>query len=164
MLYQTTVSVIVSTYKHLCNLHCRQNCQVKPFTKVVNRLTTKCTGMKGYLLLHIFNMAAKHFRPDSYTAFLPCGMQFKQKIMKQIISLSIVSTAFDMAEMRSMNQTLQYTAICNNLNKIQNKSSVRNKLVSILKPNLFLDFPILHLHNRFNITGKISLITRSVCT
>ena len=31
-------------------------------------------------------------------------MQFKQKIMKQIISLSIASIAFDTAEMRRMNQ------------------------------------------------------------
>ena len=38
-------------------------------------------------------------RPGSYVAFMPCRMQFKQKIMKQIISLSIVSIAFDMAEM-----------------------------------------------------------------
>ena len=42
-------------------------------------------------------------RPGSYIAFLPCRMQFKQKIMKQIISLSMVSIAFDMAEMRHMN-------------------------------------------------------------
>ena len=33
-------------------------------------------------------------------------MQFKQKIMKQIISLSIVSIAFDTAEMRRMNRAL----------------------------------------------------------
>ena len=39
-----------------------------------------------------------HFRPGSYVAFLPCRMQFKQKIMKQIVSLSIVLIAFDTAE------------------------------------------------------------------
>ena len=43
-------------------------------------------------------------RPGSHVAFLPCRMQFKQKIMKQIISSSIVSIAFDMAEMRRMNR------------------------------------------------------------
>ena len=43
-------------------------------------------------------------RPGSYIAFLPCRMQFKQKIMKQIISLSLVSIAFDTAEMRRMNR------------------------------------------------------------
>ena len=47
-------------------------------------------------------------RPGSYVAFLPCRMQFKQKIMKQIISLSIVSIAFDTAEMRRMNRALGY--------------------------------------------------------
>ena len=36
--------------------------------------------------------------------FLPCQMQFKQKITKQIISLSIVSIAFDTVEMRRMNR------------------------------------------------------------
>ena len=44
------------------------------------------------------------FRPGSYVAFLPCRMQSKQKIMRQIISLSIVSIAFDTAEMRRMNR------------------------------------------------------------
>ena len=34
-------------------------------------------------------------------------MQFKQKIMRQIISLSIVSIAFDTAEMRRMNRALR---------------------------------------------------------
>ena len=43
-------------------------------------------------------------RPGSYVVFLPCRMQFKQKVMKQIISLSIVSNAFDTAEMRRMNR------------------------------------------------------------
>ena len=43
-------------------------------------------------------------RPDLYIAFLPCRMQVKQKIMKQIISLSIVSVAFDTTEMRRMNR------------------------------------------------------------
>ena len=38
-------------------------------------------------------------RPGSYVAFLPRRMQFKQKIMKQIISLSAVSFAFVAAEM-----------------------------------------------------------------
>ena len=46
-------------------------------------------------------------RPGSYLAFQPCRMQFKQKIMKQIISLSIVSIVFDAAEMRLMNQGLR---------------------------------------------------------
>ena len=45
-------------------------------------------------------------RPGSYVAFLPCRMQLKQKIMKQIISLSIVSIVFDTAEMRRMNRAL----------------------------------------------------------
>ena len=43
-------------------------------------------------------------RPGSYLALLPCRMQFKQKIMKQIISLSIVLIAFDTAAMRRMNR------------------------------------------------------------
>ena len=46
-------------------------------------------------------------RPGSYIAFLPCRMQFKQKIMKQIISLSVVSIAFDTAEMRRMNRAYE---------------------------------------------------------
>ena len=46
------------------------------------------------------------FRPGSYVAFLPCRMQFKQKIMKQIILLSIVSIALDTAEIRHMNEAL----------------------------------------------------------
>ena len=46
-------------------------------------------------------------RPRSYVAFLPCRMQFKQLIMKQIISLSIVSIAFDTAEMRRMNRAFK---------------------------------------------------------
>ena len=45
-------------------------------------------------------------RNVAYIAFLPCGMQFKQKIIKQISSLSFVSIAFDMAEMRRMNRAL----------------------------------------------------------
>ena len=49
-------------------------------------------------------------RPGSYVAFLPCRMQFKQKIMRQIISLSIASIAFDTAEMRRMNRALHYSA------------------------------------------------------
>ena len=44
-------------------------------------------------------------KPGSYVAFLPCRMQFKQKIMKQIISLSIVSITFDTAEMGRMNRS-----------------------------------------------------------
>ena len=72
--------------------------------------------------LHIFNMAAKHIRPGSYIAFLPCGMQFKQKIMKQIVSLFIVLIPFGIAEMRHMSRASQYTAICNNLHKIQKKN------------------------------------------
>ena len=44
-------------------------------------------------------------RPGSYSRISArCRMQFKQKIMKQIISLSIVSIAFDTAEMQRMNQ------------------------------------------------------------
>ena len=51
-------------------------------------------------------MNLQQIRPRSYVAFLPCQMQFKQKIMKQIISLFIVSIAFDTAEMRRMNRAL----------------------------------------------------------
>ena len=52
-------------------------------------------------------------RPGSYVAFLPCRMQFKQQLMKQIISLSIVSIAFDATEMRRMNRALGcYRSIC----------------------------------------------------
>ena len=53
---------------------------------------------------HLLPLHAKLIRPGSYVAFLPCRMQFKPKIMKQIISLSIVSIAFDTAEMRRMNR------------------------------------------------------------
>ena len=42
----------------------------------------------------------------SYVACLLYRMQFKQKIKKQIISLSIVSIVFDTAEMRRMNRAL----------------------------------------------------------
>ena len=53
----------------------------------------------------------RSLRPGSYVAFLPCRMQFKQKIMRQIISLSIVSIAFDTAEMRRMNRALNFRPI-----------------------------------------------------
>ena len=46
------------------------------------------------------------FRPGSYVAFLLCRMQFKQKIMKQIILLPIVSIALNTAEIRHMNKAL----------------------------------------------------------
>ena len=52
------------------------------------------------------NKSSQSLRPGSYVAFLLCRMQFKQKIMKQIISLSIVSIALDTAEMRRMNRGL----------------------------------------------------------
>ena len=67
-----------------------------------------CRTIEGFLLLYTFSFAMFPFRPGSYVAFLACRIQFKQKIMKQIISLSIVSTAFDMAEMRRMNRALPY--------------------------------------------------------
>ena len=56
-----------------------------------------------FITVHLFFRDVP-VKPGSYVAFLPCRMQFEQKVMKQIVSLSIVSIAFDTAEMRCMNR------------------------------------------------------------
>ena len=54
------------------------------------------------LFVSMFNIFHSYpLRPGSYVSFLLCQMQFKQKMMGQIISLSVVSIAFDTAEMRA---------------------------------------------------------------
>ena len=88
----------------------------RPFIELLPRLSF--TGMHDKLSL----FSSRYFggngcqadkskrpflRPGSYAAFLPCRMRFKEKIMKQIISLSIVSIAFDTAEMRRMNRLMR---------------------------------------------------------
>ena len=76
-------------------------------------------------------------------------MQFKQKIMKQIISLSIVSIAFDTAEMRRMNRDL-------GINK--RGPSVRESIpiadCLTLHPLLVPDFPI--AGTRWNVETSAS--------
>ena len=67
-------------------------------------MQTMGSNTSSWLLLTLCAIA---LRPGSYVAFLPCRMQFKQKIMRQIISLSIVSIAFDTAEMRRINRALE---------------------------------------------------------
>ena len=51
----------------------------------------------------ILSQGEKSLKPGSYLAFVLCWMQFKQKIMKQIFSMSVVS----IAEMRRMNRALE---------------------------------------------------------
>ena len=51
----------------------------------------------------ILSQGKKSLEPSSYVTLVPCWMQFKQKIMKQIFSISIVS----IAEMRLKNRALE---------------------------------------------------------
>ena len=106
----------VCTYSHppylsntLTNLCIALYC-IPLYCVVVN-----CTVLLIYCFVDIIQYNTKHkfvgvldnpLGPGSYVAFLPCRMQFKQKIMRQIISLSIVSNGFDTAEMRRMNRAL----------------------------------------------------------
>ena len=82
-------------------------------------------------------------RPGSHVAFLPCRMQFKQKIMKQIISSSIVSIAFETAEMRRMNRALLFqnkTHICVKLGLFSGISSCGRQNFDMMKSQLsFVD-------------------------
>ena len=79
-------------------------------------------------------------------------MQLKQKIMKQIISLSIVSIAFDTAEMRRMNRALGPVQTPN-LIRIwtatqTNKSTPVDSDVELNSPNLIQFEPKLLVKNR----------------
>ena len=73
-------------------------------------LIDSLTASETYNTASFIYLQRNFKRPGSYVAFLPRRMQFKQKIMKQIISLSIVSNAFDSAEMRRMKRALAFIA------------------------------------------------------